>query len=59
MMKSEDPFHRDEEVNDDESEDPSGRTEPTPSILKEPNRLGTYVKYKKKFHRDEEVNDEI
>ena len=28
MKKSEDPFHRDEEVNDDESEDPSGRTEP-------------------------------
>ena len=29
MKKSEDPFHRDEEVNDDESEDPSGRTEPS------------------------------
>ena len=44
MKKSEDPFHRDEEVNDDESEDPSGRTEPTPSILKKPIRLGIYVK---------------
>ena len=28
MMKSEDSFHRDEEINDDESDDPSGRTEP-------------------------------
>ena len=44
MKKSEDPFHRNEEVNDDESEDPSGRTEPTASILKEPIRLGIYVK---------------
>ena len=32
-MKSEDPFHRDEEVNDDESEDPSGRTETKGLIL--------------------------
>ena len=33
MKKSEDPFHRDEEVNEDESEDPSGWMEPKGLIL--------------------------